>query len=354
MKRRIPLAGRTGRRSGESGSITLEAALLLPIVLMVVIFFIGLIRLNTVQMALHSTVSQTVRQAAANIHPVDLALQKLSSSVGAAQESGSAESAVTEPQAEAGAATVAKSDSEVGVKAVLPTVLEQLPGVDVIAEKLEDWLPAPAGLLLSSALQGDWKPVADAAATEAGRGIIEPLLRQEADKSVLDPEELRLSKLSLPDLKNKSEVSLLIEAEYEFKLGFPFTKKSIVLKERAQERVWVRDSIPAPQDQESAQSDEAPIQIVLLEPSPANPGRRARVVVKTSPGRKLSIQVIYKSGHSVAKHLGDTYTDNDGFAEWTWLISGNTTPGVWELIVTASEGSSRAARHFVVEKRTAQ
>ncbi|MBP3965780.1 TadE/TadG family type IV pilus assembly protein [Paenibacillus lignilyticus] len=352
MKRRIPSAGRTGRRSGESGSITLEAALLLPIVLMVVIFFIGLIRLNTVQMALHSAVSQTVRQAAANIHPVDLALQKLSASVGAAQESGPAESAATDPQAEAGAATGA--ETEAGAKAVLPAVLEQLPGVDVIAEKLEEWLPAPAGPLLSSALQGDWKPVADAAATEAGRGIIEPLLRQEADKSVLDPEELRLSKLSLPDLKNKTEVSLLIEAEYEFKLGFPFTKKSIVLRERAEERVWVRDSISAPQDQESAQSDEAPIQIVLLEPSPANPGRRARVVVKTSPGRKLSIQIIYKSGHSVAKHLGDTYTDNDGFAEWTWLISGNTTPGVWELIVTASEGSSRAARHFVVEKRTAQ
>ncbi|SDW45833.1 TadE/TadG family type IV pilus assembly protein [Paenibacillus sp. CF384] len=345
MKRRIPLAGRTGRRSSETGSITLEAALLLPIVLMVVIFFICLIRLNTVQMALHSTVSQTVRQAAANIHPVDLALQQLRASVGENHELGVADHSVTEPQADAEAGT--------RTEAALPPVLQQLPGVDFIAEKLEDWLPAPAGLLLSSALQGDWKPIVDAAATEAGRGIIEPLLRQEADNSVLDPERLRLSKLSLPDLKNRSDVSLLIEAEYEFKLGFPFTKKSIVLRERAEERVWVRDSIPVAQDQESASIDEAPIQIVLLEPSPANPGRRARVVVLTTPGRKLSIQVIYKSGHSVAKHLGDTYTDNEGFAEWTWLISGNTTPGVWELIVSASEGSSRAARHFVVEKRAA-
>ncbi|RAP77066.1 TadE/TadG family type IV pilus assembly protein [Paenibacillus montanisoli] len=328
MKRRIPLAGRTGRRGGEAGSIVVEAALILPIVLMVILFFICLIRLNAVQMALHSAVSQSVRQAAANIHPIDLALK----------HAASRNSTANPTLDQAPLSTV--------------TALKQLPGIDLVARQLEEWLPSPAGPLLSAALQGNWMPVVDAAATEAGRHIVEPLLRHEADEAVLNPGQLRLSKLSLPDLKGRSEVMLRIEAEYEFKLAFPFTRKTILLKESAAERVWISDSVPARKDDQSEQDDKAPIQIVQLEPSPINPGHRARVVVRTNPGRKLSIKVMYKSGQSVAKHLGETVTDSEGYAEWTWLVSGNTTPGIWELIVTSSDGASRSARHFVVEKRT--
>ncbi|WP_308635958.1 TadE/TadG family type IV pilus assembly protein [Paenibacillus silvisoli] len=330
MKRRTPSAGHTDRRRGEAGSIVVEAALILPLVLMVIMFFICLIRLNLVQMALQNAVSQTVRQAAAAIRPIDLALQQTSSSSAQPVNAGNEQQPRTAINA-----------------------LRQLPGFDAVAGQLEEWLPSPAGPLLAAALQGDWQPVVDAAATEAGRHIVEPLLRHEADKAVLNPAQLRLSKLSLPDLKGRSEVMLQVEAEYEFKLAFPFTKKTLVLKESAAERVWVSDAVPARTD-ESAQDKAAPIQIVQLEPSPLNPGHRARVVVRTSPGRSVTIKVLYKSGQSTAKHLGDIVTDSEGYAEWTWLVSGNTTPGIWELIVASGDGASRSARHFVVEKRSSR
>lgn len=231
-----------------------------------------------------------------------------------------------------------------------PSTEAELPGIRFVADKLEIWLPPPSGPLLAAALRGDWKPAADMAATEIGRSIVEPLLRRAADTSVLEPEQLHLSKLSLPDFKNKQEAYLLIEASYSFKLGFPFTKKAIVLKEQAEERVWISDPIPALSGDSGNAGAIAPIQIVLVEPSPARPGNKARVVVKTTPGRSLSIEVLYKSGKSVAKHLGDASAGKDGMAEWTWLVSGNTTPGVWEIVVTSSDGG-RAARHFVVEKK---
>lgn len=170
MKRQKRSAGRTSRRQGESGSIALEAALIMPIVLMVIIFFICLIRLCSVQMALHGAASQTVRQAAANIRPVELASHYLSEQLPSSEPS--SPSAFQPP----------------------------LPGIPLVAEKLEDWLPAPAGLLMTAMLTGDWKPVQDAATTELARAVIEPMLRQEADQSILEPDQLKLSLLSLPDL----------------------------------------------------------------------------------------------------------------------------------------------------------
>jgi hypothetical protein len=317
MKRLSQSVGRTNRKRNETGSIALEASLVMPIVLMVIIFLISLIRLASVQMALHGSASQTVRQAAANFRPIELAYEQLAPHLAAMGE--------------------------------LPT-LQPLPGINGVADKLEHWLPAPSGPLMAAVLRGDWKPVQNAAATEIGRSVIEPMLRHEADKEILDPSQLRLSNLSLPKLKDNAEPYIRIEAEYTFKLGFPFTKRSIVLREQAEERIWVSDAVPAMRGEGNPDLSHANIQIVSIEPEPLRPGRRARLIVLTDPGRSLDLAVDYKSGRSKAKHLGKAAADTNGRVEWTWLVSGNTTPGVWELIVTADDGT-KVARHFVVEKQ---
>lgn len=326
------------RRRSEAGSIALEASLVLPIVLMVLLFFIALVRLNAAQMALHGAVSQTTRLAAANMHPIELAVAKASD---ASSDDG---------QSETGGDRIGAGGTAVPAGSTLSASGSSL-AVGFIADKLEEWLPAPSGPLLAAVLKGDWDSLQDTAMGAVGRPIVEPLLRREADESVLDPGKIRLTSLSLPDLKHKEDVMLTIEAEYAFRLGLPFTKRSIVLKERATERVWTSDTVPS-QRANDAGEELAAIQIVLVEPSPARPGNKARVVVKTTPGRSLSIEVLYKSGRSVAKHLGDVVTDEAGLAEWTWLVSGNTTPGTWEIAVRASDGAT-AVRHFIVKKKQA-
>ncbi len=322
MKRQKQLARHTVNLRSESGSIALEASLIMPIVLMVFVFFICLIRLSAVQMALHGTVSQTVRQVAANIYPVELAYNKAASSM----------PTTTEPPTKPSA--------------------EQMPGIDIIADKLEEWLPSPAGPLMAAVIKGDWKSVIDSAATEVGRSIVEPLLRHEADQAILDPELLKLKRLSLPDLKGKTEAYIRIEAEYTFKLGFPFTKRALVLREQAEERVWVSDPVPANRGSADTDTESAHIQIISIAPNPLRPGNKARLIVQTDPGRSLNLVVNYKSGQSQAKHVGEATADDTGKAEWTWLVSGNTTPGVWELSVTAADGT-KVSRHFIVEKKSA-
>jgi len=288
---------------------------------MVIVFFICLIRLAAVEMALHGAVSQTVRQAAANIRPVELALSQAEEHLPSTDD--------------------------------IPS-LASLPGIDAVADKLAQWLPSPAGALLKAGLTGDWKPVQDAAATEIGRSVVEPLLRREADTAMLDPDLLKLYSLSLPDLKGGEDPYLRIGAEYTFKLGFPFTKQSIALRQQAEERVWISDAVPAPRgDGETEGQANANIQIVSILPDPLRPGNTARLTVLTDPGASLDLSVRYKSGLSQAKHLGEATADSDGKLEWTWLVSGNTTPGVWELTVTAADGTS-VSRHFVVRKKGAE
>lgn len=318
MKQRKRLDGLIRRlnqaRKREDGSIVLEAALVMPLLLIILCLFIVLIRLCAVQMALQSTASQTVRQIATHIRPADLAFQKASSSI---------------PN--------------------LGSISLPLPdwGGKIAAEAAE-WLPAPAGALASAVLEGNWQPVKDAAATEIGRMAVEPLLLQFADEAVLEKDRLKLSRLSLPDLKEKEKPYLTIEAEYTFPLSMPFLNKKIVLREQASERVWVNDSLPA-KDQ-TASAEMIPIQIVSIQPVPLRPGNRATVVALTSPGASASLEVKYKSGTSEAKHLGSATADANGYVQWTWLVSGNTTPGTWGLTATSASGEV-VSMHFNVVKK---
>ncbi|UVI31424.1 hypothetical protein [Paenibacillus spongiae] len=318
MKRLKRSDGRTGKRDGEAGGIVLEASLIMPIVLMAIVFFILLIRLSAVQMALHGAASQVTRQAASHMYPVALAAEQFSKSL----------------------------PSRVNA-------MQPLPGIETVAGALENWLPQPAGPLLAAAVKGDWQGAANASAAEAGRAALEPLLREAAEGGLLSTDRLRLLHLRLPGLPGGSDPYIRVQVEYSFPLGLPFMKKTLLIREQAEERVWIADHVPAPRDGASdGNQEQVLLQIVAIEPDPLHPGRTARLIARTDPGRQISLSIEYKSGTSKAKNLGDATADANGYAEWTWLVSGNTTPGIWEAIVTG-EGGARAARHFDVQKRKA-
>nr|WP_269433168.1 TadE family protein [Paenibacillus sp. FJAT-27812] len=318
MRRRKRLVGpiKCRGRKNDQGSIVLEAALVMPMLIIVLLVFVMLIRLCSVQMALHSAASQSVRQIAANIQPVELAWKQASARI-----------PVTE------------------------TTSTSLSSWSEIAADASEWLPSPVGEVVSSALRGDFKPLQNMAATEIGRAVVEPLLREFADTAIIDPKRLRLEWLSLPDLGKTEEPYLAISVEYDFPLKLPFFGKPIVLKEQASERVWISDSAPARYGLESTDQQNIPLQIVAIEPVPLRPGRKATVTVKTLPNAVISLDVTYKSGASKAKHLGAAAADDDGYVSWTWHVSGNTTPGVWELTASVkSQPSNQVSMHFEVEK----
>ncbi|HEX9988192.1 MAG TPA: MBL fold metallo-hydrolase [Chloroflexia bacterium] len=72
--------------------------------------------------------------------------------------------------------------------------------------------------------------------------------------------------------------------------------------------------------------------------SPARRNSLATLVIRTAPGAYCTIDVIYKSGSSVAGGLEPIIADSKGKASWTWQVGGNTTKGTWKIIVTSSIG----------------
>lgn len=300
------------------GGVTVEAALIMPVFLMTFILLIAIIRMAMTQMALQDAAAQTVRLTAAHMYPAQLAVR-----------SGSGEPA-SQPD----------NRSSEGRPA--------LPGIGTLAAELAGYLPEPAGPLLEAALQGDWDEAADIAAAPLGEAVFGPLIRELAAESVLDPGRIRIVRLSLPDLSNSGEVYFRVRLAYDFPLAMPFTGTHATLTADAEERVWVADPVPAPTYREEEDGSDR-IVIVSIEPSPLRPGRKAKLTAIGKPNAKLNLDVWYKSGKSKAKNLGVKTADEHGIVTWEWHVSGNTTPGAWELEVRSEDGA-RARSFFIVEK----
>ncbi|WP_133297875.1 hypothetical protein [Paenibacillus paeoniae] len=306
-----------GLLRGQRGSIVLEAAIVMPFILFLLIILSLLISMCAAQMALHMTASHSVRQIAAHIYPIELA----------------------------------RAQWDKGDSSETASERQSLPAWNEAAADLAEWLPEPAGKLVSSALRGDWRPLQNVAATELGRTVIEPFVRQYAPPYLLRSDNISLDYIALPDLKDKEVPYIGIALRYEYPVKLPFYNKAVILREQAYERVWISDAVAATYGMEEADGDTLQLQIIAIEPSPIRPGQKATVYVKTEPGAEVSLGVNYKSGASKAKHLGEATADESGYVEWTWHVSGNTTPGIWELAVEGVSKPGSAARHFSVEKK---
>jgi len=68
-------------------------------------------------------------------------------------------------------------------------------------------------------------------------------------------------------------------------------------------------------------------------------GTYATLRALTLPGASCTITVTLPSGStSTAAGLSAQVADADGMASWTWLVAGNTLPGMGSITVTASDG----------------
>jgi hypothetical protein len=94
------------------------------------------------------------------------------------------------------------------------------------------------------------------------------------------------------------------------------------------------------------------VSFVSLEPNPVRPGRKATLVIRTTPGTAVDLTIIYKSGLSQAKHLGSATADASGLVSWTWHVSGRTTPGQWNWQVSNADGGIWTQSFEVAGKST--
>lgn len=279
--------------------MTLEAALVMPVFLLAILFLIFQIQAAVASMALHGALSQTVRQAAAEWYPVSLGLE-----------------------------SVRSNDAYEKYK----SYEDKLAGVGQTLSDYGQLLPSPIGDWAKEAADGSWS-----LEQVAARETFAQLLRRYADNRVLNESGLSVVSVSLPEDSDRSEAFLTVKAEYSLPMRMPFVGKRLVLEESARERVWI-GGLPSDSTVDEEKADGV-LSFVSIAPNPAMRGRKVTLTLRANPGETVDLSVVYKSGLSQAKHLGTAVADVSGLVSWTWHVSGNTTPGTWEWEAKSASGA---------------
>jgi len=286
-------------RMREEGSVTLEAALVMPVFLLFAIFLTFLIQTCVTTMALHGALSQTARQAASMWYPLSMAQESF-------------------------------SNTEAGEG--LESVNRKLSGMKEMLEQYGSLLPSPLSEWAEEAASRSWSIEENAAIP-----LFEALMEKIADPRVLDKDRLSIVKVALPDSEG-NDGNLTLESKYRLPMKVPFLGRALTLRASATERSWIGGSPSNALLDSGDEGEGSGLSFLSMEPSPARPGRKVTLTLKAAPGQTVDLSVFYKSGQSAAKHLGQATADSEGRVSWTWLVSGNTTSGTWNWEAKTESG----------------
>ncbi|MCR8641360.1 pilus assembly protein [Paenibacillus sp. N1-5-1-14] len=200
----------------QSGGITLEAAVVLPIFICCLLALITMVRLASVDMALQAAASETTKVVATHMYPVDL--------------------------------LVNEAMNQLHINTILENAniaKEKLTQAEEFVDDYAAYIPAPIISLIK--LQ---KEARDAAADRVGEeydkfmeNVINPAMKPVvwlfADQNMLHNERLFVKGVNLPSLIDRNKAFLGIELEYHFPIHLPFFKREIIIRKKAYERIWV-------------------------------------------------------------------------------------------------------------------
>ncbi|MNO22233.1 TadE-like protein [compost metagenome] len=305
-------------RCCSKGSIVLEAALVMPVFVMVIFFFIYMVQMTLLSSQMQLVASNTVREISANIYPVALAVS----------------------------AHAEKQDTEVNET---PRHTMKLSLSELASQYASSFPPPISEWIMDAAAKGD-EPLHDLknqVAESVLDPIVKPIIEPFLEGTLLHEDRLHVSRIFVPDLKTGKAPYFSLEISYELPITVPFTGKRLVLQSKAEERLWIGDTGEQNNDGSADESTQGEAAVVLSKPNPAYAGRRTQIVAKVAPGSTATLTVYYKSGVSQAKYLGEVTADENGVVEWKWLVGGNTTPGTWTFVIETEDGITTSAEFDV-------
>ncbi|CAM2982284.1 pilus assembly protein [Paenibacillus sediminis] len=294
--------------NSERGSMVLEASLVLPIFLFFIVFLVYIVQTTLVSTALNTTVSDTTKEISSHMYMVAIAAEAVPGSPSSAP--------------------------------FLNMNFPQLSVQEWVAD-YSSFLPEPIKGWAEEAVSKGSEPLErlkNQMSEAVLDPIVKPIMKPFVQDSILDYERIHVSKVIVPNFGEQKNPYFGIQASYELPFRIPFLNKKIVLQSKAVERVWVGDTGEfAVNEKDNGEDDHGRVQIIA-KPEPAYIGHNATIKVKVQPGTTAALSIFYKSGQSIAKHLGSQQADENGYIEWTWRVGSNTTPGSWKFVVETEDG----------------
>lgn len=186
-------------RRKENGSVTLEAAVFMPVFILFLVFLIYMIRFSLIDIALNRATTETAKQIATQIYPAKLAADKLNG--------------------------IAKSGYE-----------EMLDGIKSNQDILSDGLVDSLGEQGANLLKSGAGKIVDKAQVDALTKVVRNNLEKEAKMNIIKLDNVEVESAILPVTSGSAKYVEII-ATYELDLPIPFIEKP--LRKKAVERAWI-------------------------------------------------------------------------------------------------------------------
>lgn len=318
MKKWTTLLARIkGFKRNNKGSVTLEAALIFPLIIIIFYLLYLFLLACMIQMSMKSVGVTMVNSIASQIHAVDKVGQLVKQTSGYSGDDNNRGDMLDEEW-------------------------------KMLSDHIIAVMPEPIYSVIEQGQRGNWWPAENLATTILGKQLFENILLELPESRGFEKDRLSLVYLQLPDIVNYTDANVKITLQYELPYSIPFIGQSLIIREQASQRAWLPD---ARSSNFTVTEDDMFIQLVSISPNPVRPGNRAQITVKTKPQAQLNIKIIYKSGTSVAKNLEVMQANEHGVITWEWFVSGNTTPGYWEYDITEVNGDAALQGVFEVRKK---
>jgi hypothetical protein len=201
--------------------------LILPVFLSFVLVLNSFIQITIAQIALQTAVSETSKQIATHMYPVKLLYMEAESKI-TGSHTGLIIQQVLEKIREARSKV---TDSEELVEQYASYIPQPIVTFLELEKKHRELLEANGQHMSKQILDHSFNPLVNQAFTS--------LVLQFADHKVIQPNHLKVVDVQLPNLASPSEAFIAIEAQYDIQLMIPFFHRTIALRKRAVERLWI-------------------------------------------------------------------------------------------------------------------
>ncbi|WP_438445799.1 TadE/TadG family type IV pilus assembly protein [Gorillibacterium sp. sgz5001074] len=212
---------------GSHGSMTVEAAIILPGVMGLVLFMVGLIQWASAEIALRSALDETGKSVASYWMPMRIVYGEAKEKIGGTRAGAWTQSAWSR----------------------LEEVRSRWTESEDWLQQYEALLPEPVGRILEweTHARASWE---DAALETADRAIhritdpllcaaFDPILKHYANGMFLKKENLHVEEVRLPSLVPGGDPYVELIASYEWRLPVPLLNRTFLMKKKTYERAWV-------------------------------------------------------------------------------------------------------------------
>ncbi|MEX2461365.1 MAG: hypothetical protein WD469_08725 [Paenibacillaceae bacterium] len=199
----------------------------MPIFLSFVLVLNSFIQLTVAQIALQTAVSETTKQIATHMYPVHLLYTEAESKIASSHTGAVIQNVIDQIVQTRSKVT----DSEDFVAKYTSYIPEPIVVLLEWEKKKRELLEAKGQDSAQQVLDQTFIPLINKAFTA--------LVLQFADSKVIHSDQLRVVDVKLPNLALSSEAFIAIEAQYDISIPLPFFHRTLALRKRAVERVWV-------------------------------------------------------------------------------------------------------------------